>query len=222
LARRFAAGATLWCVAPAWPEHARHVAVEFVHPVIMGTRALPAVSVVEPDPVPALRATVRSGDVLLAVSPADERAVRSAMRRAGAWGVTTVWAGAGPRPEPGAADHVLWTDDPATMAANDGGLVRIYHLLWELTHVCFEHPGLLTTDDRGPAACGVVPGCITCSDEGRLAEVVDSGRDTADVRTAKGAETVDTMAVGPVRPGDLLLVHAGAAIAVLEEAGAGA
>ena len=36
LARRFAAGATLWCVAPAWPEHARHVAVEFVHPVIMG------------------------------------------------------------------------------------------------------------------------------------------------------------------------------------------
>jgi hydrogenase maturation factor len=30
------------------------------------------------------------------------------------------------------------------------------------------------------------------------------------------------MAVGPVRPGDLLLVHAGAAIAVLEEAGAGA
>ena len=36
LARRFAAGATLWCVAPAWPSHARHVAVEFVHPVIVG------------------------------------------------------------------------------------------------------------------------------------------------------------------------------------------
>ena len=40
LARRFAAGATMWCLAPAWPEHARHVAVEFVHPVIMGKRAL--------------------------------------------------------------------------------------------------------------------------------------------------------------------------------------
>ena len=59
LARRFAAGATMWCLAPAWPEHARHVAVEFVHPVIMGKRALPAVSVVDPDPVAALRATVR-------------------------------------------------------------------------------------------------------------------------------------------------------------------
>ena len=45
LARRFAAGATMWCVAPQWPSHGRHVAVEFVHPVIMGKRALSAVSV---------------------------------------------------------------------------------------------------------------------------------------------------------------------------------
>ena len=138
LARRFAAGATLWCVAPDWPEHARHVAVEFVHPVIMGTRALPAVSVVEADPVPALRSTVRSGDLLLAVSTADDRAVQSAMRRAGAWGVTTVGVGAGPRPQPGAADHVLWADGPATVAVHDGSVVRIYHLLWELTHVFLE------------------------------------------------------------------------------------
>ena len=47
------AGATMWCVAPVWPEHARHVAVEFVHPVIMGKRALPAVAVDDPDPVAA-------------------------------------------------------------------------------------------------------------------------------------------------------------------------
>jgi hypothetical protein len=222
LARRFAAGATLWCVAPAWPEHARHVAVEFVHPVIMGTRALPAVSVVDPDTVAALRSTVRSGDLLLAVSTADDPAVQSAMRRAGAWGVTTVWVGAGPRPQPGVADHVLWTEGPSTVAAHDGRVVRLYHLLWELTHVCFEHPGLLTTGDAGQRAWQVVPACITCSDEGRLAEVLEAGADTAEVRTAEGSETVDTMAVGPVRSGDLLLVHAGAAIALLEEAGAGA
>jgi hypothetical protein len=43
LARRFAAGAAMWCVAPQWPSHGRHVAVEFVHPVIVGKRALPAV-----------------------------------------------------------------------------------------------------------------------------------------------------------------------------------
>ena len=49
LARRFAAGATMWCVAPQWPSHGRHVAVEFVHPVIVGKRALPAVSSRGPD-----------------------------------------------------------------------------------------------------------------------------------------------------------------------------
>ena len=76
LARRFAAGATMWCIAPAWPEHARHVAVEFVHPVIVGKRALPAVSVVDPDPVAALRATAAAGDVLVAVSTADAPAWR--------------------------------------------------------------------------------------------------------------------------------------------------
>jgi hypothetical protein len=44
LAKRFARGATLWCAAPEWPWHAQHVAVEFVHPVIVGKRALPAVA----------------------------------------------------------------------------------------------------------------------------------------------------------------------------------
>lgn len=52
MARRFAGGATLWCVAPEWPAHARHVAVEFVHPVIVGKRALPAVVVPAPIPLP--------------------------------------------------------------------------------------------------------------------------------------------------------------------------
>jgi hypothetical protein len=40
LARRFASGATLWCVAPQWPAHGRHVAAEFVHPVIVGDAAI--------------------------------------------------------------------------------------------------------------------------------------------------------------------------------------
>ncbi len=95
----------------------------------------------------------------------------------------------------------------------------LYHLLWELTHVCFEHPGLLVPD---AAVCEVDGPCITCSDEGRLAEVVSTsprGEPAAEVRTAQGQETVDTTIVGPVHPGDLLLVHAGAAIAVLEDDG---
>ena len=67
LARRFAAGATMWCVAPSWPSHARHVAVEFVHPVIVGKRALPAVFVDARMPPQMMRELARPGDVLLAV-----------------------------------------------------------------------------------------------------------------------------------------------------------
>ena len=73
LARGFAAGNTLWCVAPEWPEHARHVAVEFVHPVLVGKRALPAVSLDVADPVAALRTLVRAGDVVLVISDRRRR-----------------------------------------------------------------------------------------------------------------------------------------------------
>ncbi|MDQ2797787.1 MAG: HypC/HybG/HupF family hydrogenase formation chaperone, partial [Actinomycetota bacterium] len=86
----------------------------------------------------------------------------------------------------------------------------MYHLLWELTHVCFEHPGLLSesvecTDEV----------CVTCSDEGRMAEVIappDSPFAPALVRTAKGEEYVDVTLVGAVAPNDLVLVHAGSAL----------
>lgn len=60
--------------------------------------------------------------------------------------------------------------------------------------------------------------CVTCSDEGRVAEVLAPSADgMATVRTAAGEETVLTLLVEPVAPGDLLLVHAGTAIARLEE-----
>jgi len=207
LARRFAAGATLWCLAPAWEPHAQHVAVEFVHPVIMGKKALPAVALTGPDLVSTTRVSVRAGDVVLAVAAAAEPAVRDVMRRAPAWGATTLWIGSGERPRAGAADHVLWLDDPDPRLPATGGFVLLYHLLWELTHVCFEHPGLLTAEpDRTDDVC------ITCSDEGRLAEMVGPGR----ARTAAGIEDVSTVLVDPVGPGDLVLVHAGTAITRVE------
>ncbi|HEV8114811.1 MAG TPA: hypothetical protein VGP53_01130, partial [Acidimicrobiales bacterium] len=217
LARRFHVGATLWCVAPRWPEQARHVAVEFVHPVIVGSRALPAVHVGGPGLVEALRALVRPGDVLCAVSGADDTTVADAFRRAPAWGAVTIWIGAGPRPVAGAADHVLWSDPEtdAALAPYDGSLSLRYHMLWELTHICFDHPGLLTPPEdevcEGPV-------CVTCSDEGRLAEVVAATGDLdpeATVRTSTGLERVDTTLVGPLEAGALILVHAGSAITVV-------
>lgn len=206
LAKRFAAGATMWSVAPGWEPHALHIAVEFIHPVIMGKRALPAVALTGPDLVGQLRISARPGDIVIAVAGADDAEVVAVMRRSAAWGVSTVWIGSGPRPAAGAADHVLWLDDPDPRVPATGGFVMFYHLLWELTHVCFEHPGLLIS----PEAAEV---CVTCSDEGRLGEIQAASADgTARVRTAAGVEDVATSLVGPVAAGDLVLVHAGTAI----------
>jgi hypothetical protein len=219
LGRRFAAGATLWCVAPGAPHHARHVAVEFVHPVVVGARSLPAVAVTEgDDPVEAVRLLARPGDVVLAIGPGDDAALARLLRRGPAWGVHTVLLAEDPVAAP-AADHVVRVGE-----ADAGGALLAYHLLWELTQVVFEHPGLLRGPGPAPgadtAAGGAGEACATCSDEGRLAEV----RRLADARTAVVVaggqeERVDTSVVGGVGPGDLVLVHAGLAVAVVEGAG---
>jgi hydrogenase maturation factor len=213
LARRFHDGATLWVISPQWEPHAHHVAVEFVHPVIMGKRALPSVALVEPDPVAQARVASNPGDLLIAVASADQPDVVDAMRRAQAWGVLTLWIGSGPRPPAGAANHILWIDSDDPMVPATGRFVLMYHLLWELTHVCFEHAGLLKPTDEETA-------CVTCSDEGRLGEVVLEPADgQALVRTAKGEEWVDVTVLGDVAPNDLVLVHAGAAITRLDDTG---
>jgi len=211
LANRFAAGATMWSIAPGWEPHAQHIAVEFIHPVIVGKRALPAVALTGPEVVDLVRVSARPGDIVAGVG-GDDAQVASVMRRGPAWGVTTVWIGSGERPAAGSADHVVWLDDPDPRVPATGGFVLLYHLLWELTHVCFEHPGLLKS-----VACSDEV-CVTCSDEGRLGEVVAaSGDGVAVVRTARGVEQVATALVDPVGAGDLVLVHAGTAISRLQE-----
>jgi hydrogenase maturation factor len=162
-----------------------------------------------------VRVSTRPGDIVVAVSGADDAQVRSVMRRSPAWGATTIWIGSGERPAPGMADHVLWLDDPDPRVPATGGFVLFYHLLWELTHVCFEHSGLLKPE------CGEDV-CVTCSDEGRLGEVVSaSAEGQAPVRTARGVENVVTALVDPVAAGELVLVHAGTAISRVGDEDAG-
>jgi hydrogenase maturation factor len=211
LAKRFAAGATMWSIAPSWEPHALHIAVEFVHPVIMGKRALPAVALTGPNLIDLVRVSVRPGDIVIGVGAAADLDLRSVMHRSPAWGATTIWIGSGERPAAGAADHVLWLDDPDPRVPATGGFVLFYHLLWELTHVCFEHSGLLK-----PECAEQV--CVTCSDEGRIGEVVSPSADgIAAVRTARGVESVATALIDPVAAGELVLVHAGTAISRIEE-----
>jgi hydrogenase maturation factor len=214
LARRFVTGATMWCVAPQWPAHGRHVAVEFVHPVIVGKRALPAVNLEGADTTAALRLLAQPGDVLLVVAAADDAGAAELLRRAEAWGLLRVWLGAGPSAPSGRADHVVWLEgaEPA-LAARSGDMVLLYHLLWELTHVVFEHRGLLEAEPECTAEV-----CITCSDEGRVAEVQTVHDDgMVDAIVAGAHEQVDATLVTPVAEHDLLLVHAGVALTTLED-----
>lgn len=68
-----------------------------------------------------------------------------------------------------------------------------------------------------PAVSVEAPGpdqvCITCSDDGQVAEVVEvvDGH-TVRARTSDGLRTVDTTLLAAVAVGDRVLVHAGTAI----------
>ena len=136
MAERFARGGRLIAFgrSPAARSDARHVAVEFVHPVIVGKRALPAIGL-------AGEGGAIAGQVALIAAPDDvamgfgadcEDAVAVANRR-GCLTIAFVPAGADWEFEPPTSDPFISQELIETL----------YHVLWELVHVFFEHRGLL-------------------------------------------------------------------------------
>ncbi|WP_406070748.1 SIS domain-containing protein [Micromonospora sp. NBC_01638] len=140
---------------------AQHIVVEFVHPVIVGKRALPAISLTNDaatltgiaraegfDEVFAaqLRLLAAPEDIALGLS-ADGRCtnVRRGLATARDLGLLTVGllgGDGGDIARDAVADHVVVarTEDPCIVKEVH---VTIYHILWELVHVLFEQPGLL-------------------------------------------------------------------------------
>ena len=136
---------------------AQHVAVEFVHPVIVGKRALPAISlttdvatvtgIAEREGMDAifshqLRYLAGPPDIALGICASGHcGSVLAGLATARELGLLTIaltgLAGQA------AADHVLvaGSDDPRVVKEIH---VTSYHLLWELVHVFFEQPGLLS------------------------------------------------------------------------------
>jgi D-sedoheptulose 7-phosphate isomerase len=138
MAERFARDGRLIALgrSPAARSDARHVAVEFVHPVIVGKRALPAVALAgEGGPLDEqLTLVAEPDDIVIAFGDAADVAgpVGTARRR----GCLTVAFG----PETGAE----WVFLPPGDAFVRQELVEtLYHVLWELAHVFYEHRGLL-------------------------------------------------------------------------------
>jgi D-sedoheptulose 7-phosphate isomerase len=128
MAERFAAGGRLVALGdtPAARSDARHVAVEFVHPVIVGKRALPALALTaEGGPVAEQAAlVVEPGDIAMAFD-------RGLTVRCGG----EEWSFPAPSEDPFVAQEVVET---------------AYHVLWELVHVFFDHRGLLEGRDARP------------------------------------------------------------------------
>ena len=140
MAERFARGGRLLALGrtPAARSDARHVAVEFVHPVIVGKRALPAIALAgEGGPLPAQLALIAEpGDIVLAFGLEDGCAeTAAALELAARRGCLTIAFA------PDAAEWVF--EPPGDPFVRQELVETLYHVLWELVHVFFEHRGLL-------------------------------------------------------------------------------
>jgi D-sedoheptulose 7-phosphate isomerase len=140
---------------------AQHVAVEFVHPVIVGKRALPAISlttdvatvtgIAERAGVDAIfahqiRFLADPADIALGIDPNGRStsvlAGLEAARELGLLTVALTGGDGGPIATSKAVDHLLVaaSADPRVVKEMH---VTTYHVLWELVHVFFEQPGVL-------------------------------------------------------------------------------
>jgi D-sedoheptulose 7-phosphate isomerase len=180
MARRFLAGGKLVVFGngPSATD-AEHIAVEFVHPVIVGKRALPALSLAgdaatitgvavrqgfEQVFAHQVRQLAAPGDIALGVSPdgacANVARGLEAAKVLGCLTVALVGGDGGPISRAPFVDHALVarSDDPQVVKEIH---VTTYHILWELVHVFFEQattPGSASHARIRRCPCG----CSSC------------------------------------------------------------
>lgn len=161
MARRFHQGGRLLAFGNgSWATDTQHVSVEFVHPVIVGKRALPALALTNDSATLSgllaedraegvfarqLRALARPQDMALGFSPDGScRNVLSALSAARQTGLLTLGLAGGDGGRFAQAEldfcFVVPARDPLVVQETHETL---YHVLWELVHVFFEHEGLL-------------------------------------------------------------------------------
>lgn len=139
---------------------AQHIAVEFVHPVIVGKRALPAISLtadvatltgvashrgVAEVFAHQLKCLGEPADIAFGLSTDGQCAnVLRGLETASEIGMLTValtGGDGGAIAASDAMDHVLVARSPDPRVVKEAH-VTTYHILWELVHVFFEQPGL--------------------------------------------------------------------------------
>jgi len=145
MAERFARGGRLIAIgaSPQARSDVRHVAVEFVHPVIVGKRALPALGLAAEGGELSAQVELTAEPDDIAIAFGDDAETAAALAIAAARGCLTVAF------EPIGAECQL-------VPPGDDPFVRqelaetAYHVLWVLVHVFFEHRGLLEGRGAGP------------------------------------------------------------------------
>ena len=146
MADRFARrGRLLAFGAGAGVTDARHVAVEFVHPVIVGKRALPALSLTGDELgrtdsfLQSLAIIGQENDIAVGFASDDGLELTPTLRQARDAGMLTIaFVGAGG--DAPSADFVF------AVPVGDSLIIQevhehLYHVLWELVHVFLDHRG---------------------------------------------------------------------------------
>ncbi|MFB9907834.1 D-sedoheptulose-7-phosphate isomerase [Allokutzneria oryzae] len=160
MAGRFHRGGKLVVFGNGGPStDAQHVAVEFVHPVVVGKRALPAISLTSDVATLTgiansagfaetfahqIRCLAEPADIALGLSTDGQcqnvlRALELA-KELGMLTVALVGGSGGVISASGVADHLLVARslDPRVVKEVH---VTMYHVLWELVHVFLDRPG---------------------------------------------------------------------------------
>jgi D-sedoheptulose 7-phosphate isomerase len=164
MARRFFQGGRLLPFGNgAWATDAQHVSVEFVHPVIVGKRALPALALTNDSATLSallagedaamsfarqLKVLARPQDMAMGFSPdgrcANVIAALTTARQMGLLTLALVGGDGGLLGQMGQTEldfcFIVQAHDPLVIQETHETL---YHILWELVHIFFEHEGLL-------------------------------------------------------------------------------
>ena len=138
MALRFRAGGRLLVYADApRASDVAHAVVEFMHPVVVGKRALPAMRLAWPSQLALLG---RRGDILLLFGDASFGEAGQLLPAAEAAGILAIaLVGAS-----GGTGHASPVHHEFVVPSDDACIVQephemLYHVLWELVHVFLDH-----------------------------------------------------------------------------------
>ncbi|WP_053960299.1 SIS domain-containing protein [Sulfobacillus thermosulfidooxidans] len=155
MARRFHHQGRIWTFGDGfWTTDAQHVAVEFVHPAIVGNKALPGISLsnnnallTSPDSdmkyAYGLKRLAKSQDIALGFSTDGQtRSILQGLAQAKAMGMLTLGLSGAPGFKESSADFIFTVNSPDPLLIQETHEL-VCHVFYELVHVFLDQEVLL-------------------------------------------------------------------------------